>query len=35
MEEKNMLEKLKDSDNFKGDSSTKRTIFNKFKNYFN
>ena len=34
-EEKNMLEKLKDSDNFKGDSSTKRTIFNKFKNYFN
>lgn len=34
-DEKNMLEKMKDSDNFKGDSSTKRTIFNKFKNYFN
>ena len=34
-DEKNMLEKMKDSENFKGDSSTKRTIFNKFKNYFN
>ncbi len=34
-DEKNVLEKLKDSDNFKGDSSTKKTIFNKFKNYFN
>ncbi len=34
-DEKNMLEKMKDSDNFKGDTSTKRTIFNKFKNYFN
>ncbi|MBR6945564.1 MAG: molecular chaperone DnaJ [Prevotella sp.] len=33
-DEKNMLEKMKDSENFKGDSSTKRTIFNKFKNYF-
>lgn len=34
-EEKEMIEKMKDSDNFKGDSDTKRSIFQKFKNYFN
>ena len=33
--EKEMLEKLKDSDNFQGDQHTKKTIFQKFKNYFN
>ncbi|MDD7462693.1 MAG: molecular chaperone DnaJ [Prevotellaceae bacterium] len=32
--EKEMLEKLSESDNFKGDDSTKRSIFQKFKNYF-
>ena len=32
--EKQAIEKLKDSDNFKGDSETKRTIFERFKNYF-
>ena len=32
--EKQVIEKLKDSDNFKGDSETKRTIFERFKNYF-
>ena len=30
-----MMEQLKDSDNFKGDSNTRKTIFQKFKNYFN
>lgn len=32
--EKQAIEKLKESDNFKGDSETKRTIFERFKNYF-
>lgn len=34
-DEKETIEKMKDSDNFKGDSDTKRSIFQKFKNYFN
>ena len=34
-EEKAGLEKLAQSDNFKGDRATKQTIFQKFKNYFN
>lgn len=34
-EEKETLARLRDSDNFKGDSSTKRSIFERFKNYFN
>jgi molecular chaperone DnaJ len=34
-EEKETIEKMRDSDNFKGDSDTKRSIFQKFKNYFN
>lgn len=34
-EEKEALTRLRDSDNFKGDSSTKRSIFERFKNYFN
>ena len=34
-EEKASLEKLAESDNFKGDRTTKQTIFQKFKNYFN
>ena len=29
------LEKMKDSDNFKGDAATKRSIFQRFRNYFN
>ncbi len=33
-EEKNAIEKFKDSDNFKGDADTKESIFKKFKNYF-
>jgi len=33
--EKEMIEELRDSDNFKGDESTKRSIFERFKNYFN
>ena len=33
-DEKKMLEQLKDSDNFKGDTATKKSIFEKFKNYF-
>ena len=33
--EKEMLEKLQQSDNFKGDTQTKKSIFDKFKNYFN
>lgn len=32
--EKEIIESFKDSDNFKGDVVTKRTIFQKFKNYF-
>jgi len=34
-EEKQMMEQLKLSDNFKGDADTNRSIFQKFKNYFN
>ena len=34
-EEKAALTKFKDSDNFKGDTSTKQSIFQRFKNYFN
>ena len=33
-EEKAEIEKFRQSDNFKGDSATKRSIFQKFKNYF-
>lgn len=33
-EERAMLERLSQSTNFKGDSDTKRTIFQRFKNYF-
>lgn len=32
--ERQMLEQLGSSDNFQGDSATKRSIFSKFKNYF-
>ena len=32
--EKEALEKLKESDNFQGDTQTKKTIFQKFRNYF-
>jgi molecular chaperone DnaJ len=34
-EEKEAIQKFKDSDNFKGDKQTKDTIFQRFKNYFN
>jgi len=34
-EEKNALEAFRGSDNFKGDNATKRTIFEKFRSYFN
>ena len=34
-EEKEALERFKESDNFKGDKHTKDTIFQRFKNYFN
>lgn len=34
-DEKDALVKFRNSDNFKGDSSTKRSIFERFKNYFN
>lgn len=33
-EEKNMLESLRNNDNFKGDNVTKRSIFKKFRNFF-
>jgi len=33
--EKEILEQLRESDNFKGDNQTKKSIFEKFKNYFN
>ena len=33
-EERKMMEELQKSDNFKGDQSTKDTIFQRFKNYF-
>ena len=32
--ERQMLEQLRSSDNFQGDSATKNSIFSKFKNYF-
>ncbi|MBQ7421173.1 MAG: molecular chaperone DnaJ, partial [Prevotella sp.] len=34
-EEKEAVERFKQSDNFKGDAITKQNIFQKFKNYFN
>src|SRR5574344_59027 len=34
-DEKKALEEMKKSDNFKGDSATKQSIFQKFRNYFN
>lgn len=34
-DEKKAIETFKDSDNFKGDATTKQTIFQKFRNYFN
>ena len=34
-EERKAIEKLRASENFKGDSATKKSIFEKFKNYFN
>lgn len=34
-DEKEALLKLRNSDNFKGDSETKQSIFQRFKNYFN
>ena len=34
-EEKELIEKFKNSDNFKGDKQTKDSIFQRFKNYFN
>ena len=33
-DEKKALQQFKNSDNFKGDNATKRTIFQRFKNYF-
>lgn len=33
-DEKKAIEKFQDSDNFKGDATTKETIFQKFKNIF-
>mgnify|MGYP002623155900 CR=1 FL=1 len=33
-EEKKAIEQFRESDNFKGDAATKRSIFQKFKNYF-
>jgi molecular chaperone DnaJ len=34
-DEKKAIENFRNSDNFKGDSNTKKTIFQKFRNYFN
>lgn len=34
-EERSAIEKLRESENFKGDSSTKKSIFERFRNYFN
>lgn len=34
-EERKAIEKLRESENFKGDTSTKKNIFEKFKSYFN
>ena len=33
-EEKAAIEQMRNSDSFKGDAATKRSIFQKFKNYF-
>ncbi len=33
-EERKTIEELRDSENFKGDTTTKKSIFEKFKNYF-
>lgn len=33
--EKKTLEQMRESDNFKGDNATKKTIFQRFRNYFN
>lgn len=33
--ERKAIEELRESENFKGDSTTKRSIFEKFRNYFN
>ena len=33
-DEREVLERLRNSDNFKGDAQTKRSIFEKFRNYF-
>ena len=33
-EERKMMEELRESDNFKGDNLTKKSIFDKFRNYF-
>ena len=33
--EKKAIEELRESENFQGDSSTKKSIFEKFRNYFN
>ena len=33
-DEKEVLERFRNSDNFQGDASTKRSIFEKFRNYF-
>ena len=33
-EERKVMEQLRESDNFKGDNSTKKSIFDKFRNYF-
>ncbi len=34
-EERKAIEELRESENFQGDTSTKKSIFEKFKNYFN
>ena len=34
-DERKVIEELRDSENFKGDTSTKKNIFEKFKSYFN
>ena len=33
-DEKEAIEKFKNSENFQGDAATKRSIFQRFKNYF-
>jgi len=34
-EEKQTIERFRESDNFKGDKQTRDSIFQRFKNYFN